>query len=501
MRVKFLWKRGLLLAVLLFFCSVLAAQAQENGPAAVEIRVMTFNIWVGGELVDFNQVVETIKAARADIVGLQEAGGNTRRVAEALGWPHANERLQIISRFPLIDPPDGNGMYIYAQINPGEVVALANVHLPSDPYGPYAVRDGSAPEEVLELEKTTRLTVIEPQLATLSKLVEAGTPVFLTGDFNTPSHRDWTEVVVEAREEVKYPLEWPVTAAVEAAGLQDTYRVAHPDPVAQPGITWTYGYPYPRLKPDEMVDRIDLVFAGGPVEVLNSELVGPAGVPDVDIGVQPFPSDHSGVVSTVRVTPVVPPLFVATDRRRVEVGQPIVIRYHTPTGEESDRIVLVPAGGSAEEDALMWLPPYEASFFGSVTFGSAHLTSGLYEAVLVGAEGEEVSRSQFWLVDPATMPTVSTGKTSYKVGEPITVTWENAPAHRWDWIGLYSAGEPDLYNGYWGYLYTQASVAGEAAFDAAGLGEAMLPPGEYELRLMLDDVYVVLATSSFTVTE
>jgi endonuclease/exonuclease/phosphatase family metal-dependent hydrolase len=65
---------------------------------------MTFNIWLGGELVDFGKVVEAIRAADADIVGLQEATGNTRRLADALGW-YANERLQIISHFPLIDPP------------------------------------------------------------------------------------------------------------------------------------------------------------------------------------------------------------------------------------------------------------------------------------------------------------------------------------------------------------------------------------------------------------
>ena len=64
-----------------------------------------------------------------------------------------------------------------------------------------------------------------------------------------------------------------------------------------------------------------------------------------------------------------------------------------------------------------------------------------------------------------------------------------------------SAGDPDLYNGYWGYVYTKASVAGEATFDSTVLGEAMLPRGEYELRLMLDGIYVILATTSFTVTE
>ncbi|MGV2437538.1 MAG UNVERIFIED_CONTAM: hypothetical protein LVT10_23715 [Anaerolineae bacterium] len=97
---------------------------------------MTFNIWVGGELVDFGKVVEAIQLSQADVVGLQEPSGNTRRLADALGWQHANERLHIISKYPLIDPPNGNGQFVYVQVRPGQVVALMNVHLPSDPYGP-----------------------------------------------------------------------------------------------------------------------------------------------------------------------------------------------------------------------------------------------------------------------------------------------------------------------------------------------------------------------------
>src|SRR5262245_5841266 len=102
MRFVLFWKRGLLLAGLLLLLAVTTAVAQTDSPKAVEIRMMSFNIWVGGELVDFGQVVEAIKAAKADIVGLQEAGGNTRRLAQALGWSYASERMQIISRFPLI---------------------------------------------------------------------------------------------------------------------------------------------------------------------------------------------------------------------------------------------------------------------------------------------------------------------------------------------------------------------------------------------------------------
>lgn len=57
-----------------------------------ELRIMTFNIWLGGELVNVSKVVESIQSADADIVRLQEVTGNTRSLAEALGW-YANERM------------------------------------------------------------------------------------------------------------------------------------------------------------------------------------------------------------------------------------------------------------------------------------------------------------------------------------------------------------------------------------------------------------------------
>lgn len=480
--------------VLFSLFTVVNTQAETT-----ELRVMTFNIWLGGELVNFGKVVEAIEESNADIVGLQEATGNTRRLAKELGW-YASERLQIISRFPLIDPPGVDGYYVLAQIAPGEVIAVANVHLPSDPYGPYLVRDGSTLEEVLQNERDTRMPMLGPVLTKLSELEQTGMPILLTGDFNSPSHLDWTEALTEVREEVKYPVAWPVTVAVENAGFIDTYRTARPDPNNEPGVTWTYGYPYPRLRENEVLDRIDLVFATGNIEVVSSEIVGPAGSANADIEVEPFPSDHRAVVSTVRFTPVEPPLFVATDKRKIARGEPIVVRYHAPNGEDSDRIVLVKSEGDAVNDALMSLPPYEADFFGAVTFGSATLGPGLYDVVLLSENTEEVSRNSFWVVDANAVPSLSTDKNSYSGGEAITVSWENAPAQRWDWLGIYAAGDADLYN-YLGFLYTQASVSGTTTFDSDVLGEAMLPPGEYEVRLMLDDGYQVLGSSRFTVVN
>ena len=107
------------------------------------------------------------------MIGLEEAEHSTRRVARALGW-YASERLQVVSRYRLIDPPDGNGLYVFVELAPGKVVAVANSHLPSDPYGPYLVRDGGTAEELDALERSTRLPAIQQQLAVLPGLAARG---------------------------------------------------------------------------------------------------------------------------------------------------------------------------------------------------------------------------------------------------------------------------------------------------------------------------------------
>ena len=496
-----------LLLVMLFVCLLPWSAAAQSAtpapatppavsPALAEVRVMSFNIWLGGEQVDLGQVIAGIRASGADVVGLQEAEGRTREIADALGWPYADERMQIISRLPLLTPPDSAGRYTLVQVRPGAVFALANVHLPSDPYGPEAVRDGATPEDVRQLEEETRLPVLQPVLAHVPALEAAGIPFVLTGDFNTPSSLDWTAAVAAARDQVAFPLAWPVSEAAFAAGLQDTFRAAHPDPVARPGLTWTPGYPSPTLRPGETLDRIDWVLASGKVEVLDSQVVGEGENPDVDIAVMPYPSDHRGVVSTLRLPPGTPPVLIAVDARRVTQGDPLVVRYHAP-GEDGERLGIVPAGADVAE-VVMSLPPREAFVDGSDTFGTATLPSGGYDAVLIGADGGELSRAHFEVVAPGALPALTVVNASVPSGEPIEVAWQHAPGMKFDWIAIYEAGDPDLSN-YWAYLYTGGEISGALAIDAEAIG-GPLDPGDYEVRLLRDDGYVVLATAPFTVT-
>ena len=106
---------------------------------------------------------------------------------------------------------------------------------PATPYGPELVRDGKPAAKVLKTERETRLPEIRPYLRPLSRQAARGVPTFLTGDFNSPSHLDWTPAVAAVRPQVKYPLRWPVSAALAGAGFRDSYREVYPDPVARPG--------------------------------------------------------------------------------------------------------------------------------------------------------------------------------------------------------------------------------------------------------------------------
>src|SRR5262249_32532351 len=206
-------------------------------------------------------------------------------------------------------------------------------------------------EEVLKLEQDTRMPEIGPYIAVLSPLAASGVPVFIGGDFNAPSHLDWTAAVVTARPQLRFPLEWPVSKALADAGFRDSYREVHPDPVANPGITWTSGYPVPHREANEAIDRIDQIYALGNSTTVASQIVGESGGPDIDIGITPWPSDHHAVVATFKAVPGPAPAMVSLDRRAVTVGEPLAVRFPAADSEDGriggGHIPSVAAGGDA----------------------------------------------------------------------------------------------------------------------------------------------------------
>ena len=469
-------------------------------PAEADLKLMDFNIEYGGDEVDFDKIIEAIKLADPDVVAIEEAEGNTQKVADALGWPYASVRTQVVSKLPIIEPPGADGRYVFIEIQPGAVIALANVHLPSDPYGPYYVRDGKPVADVIKLEENTRLPAVQERLDVLPALIDAGIPAFLTGDFNAPSHLDWTAAAVGSRPNVLYPVAWPVSTAVEAAGFRDAYRELHPDPVKDPGLTWWADRPLVDGYPDhkDPQDRIDFIYAAGSSTTTDVKIVGEQGGPQVDIAVDPWGTDHRGVIGTFRVKPGVPPPFVAVEGRLVTVGDPVKVRYRA-LGEDGESVAIAKVGAT-DATPLVTQAIDAGSLNGTLDIPSADLAPGDYDVRLIAAGGAITSTTPISIAAVGAKPVLTLDKAAYAVAAPILASWRDAPGSRWDWIGIYERDGDPLVDSYLFYVYTGQTVQGTVTIDANGEGDWPLPPGEYDAHYLLDDGYTSLAVAPFTVT-
>ncbi|MFD8014766.1 HAD-IA family hydrolase [Streptomyces sp. NPDC058955] len=275
--------------------------------AGRHLTVMSWNLWLGGSPVEDHRSKQlaAIRASGADVVGLQETGGTaTRELAGALGWHHhqAGENLGLLSRHPIVarlgDPEVGfyGAAGVRLLVDGEHEVDVWTAHLHYTPYGPYEADFDGLPAEVLVAHEEVRLAQMRDALRRIA--AEAGTerPVVLVGDFNAPSHLDRPEV------------DWPVTRAAEEAGLRDSYREAHPDPVSAPGATWSPVHPVHPEEGDraglpEPQDRIDYVLHNGRgLRVLGSRtLVLGTPAPWPDVAANAWPSDHAAVVTTFAV--------------------------------------------------------------------------------------------------------------------------------------------------------------------------------------------------------
>ncbi len=96
--------------------------------------------------------------------------------------------------------------------------------------------------------------------------------------------------------------------------------------------------------------------------------------------------------------------------------------------------------------------------------------------------------------------------------DAIVVSWKAAPGMRWDWLAIFAPAERDENpnastcnattcgnGGDLLYEYTRTAIEGSTSFgpdSAVGSSTWPLQPGNYEIRLLLDDGYRSLASSA-----
>lgn len=292
-----------------------------SAPRAV--TVATYNAWGAGanESRPIDETIAVLRALEADVIAMQEvraespdcgvldcaaAGPDLAGVlGAAIGYfvysqPSANDALwanAILSRYPIRKIlPHGLGVIVG---HPDGDIAVVNVHLPDSPYQPYQLTGipyGDAPmladeSEAIAAADAARGHWVELVIDTVSGLPDLPL-VVVCGDFNEPSHLDWTEAA--ARLGV-HPMavRYPAGRKLADAGFIDAYRHFRPDEIRHPGFTWT-----PKTAGDnarEHHDRIDFVFLkGSDLRIRTASVVGES--PDnADVVVVPWPSDHRAV--------------------------------------------------------------------------------------------------------------------------------------------------------------------------------------------------------------
>jgi endonuclease/exonuclease/phosphatase family metal-dependent hydrolase len=508
-------RRALAVVVLLLACGLSAGTPPAlAAPAPIRLRVMTFNIQYGARLSPngARDVVKAIRAADADVVGLQEPFGNTRRIARLLGW-YAAPRLHMVSRFPIVFPggssvagnPGGHipqGVWGYLLLGNGDVAAVANTHTPSYPDGVKMMMQGASRADILAVERRTRVAWIRPHLDATATPIAGGIPTFFTGDFNSPSQLDWTPAAVQALgwqppsihpPGRRVPLKWPTTVAMADAGFRDSYREVHPDPVADPAITYCV-VAFPACAKWDSWDRIDYVFDAGPITALRSQIVGEGG-PYTDIVSRPWPTDHRSVVSTFDVTPVTPPPFAAPLDERVFVGRNAQIAFHDPAAAGRS-MGLWSSGADPAADPAAVSATVPTTDDGTVALDTTGLTPGAYTAALLDNGGAEIARSSIAVVDHGATPTITTSAHHYGRGEPISVSWTGGTGNRYDWLELNRDCFDPTACPLRQWRYIDGRVFGTARFTKGSTGTWPLRPGRYIVSLCVDDDYRCIATSA-----
>ncbi len=303
---------AMLFAIGTAFVTPLNAQNKEPAEALC-VKVMTYNIYRGGTMrgQPLSQTAKVIQEAKADIVGIQEtrspSGLNGGELAQLLGWNHyENPRNRVIlTRYEILEKME-NGIKV--KLPSGQEAYVLNLHLPSNPYQPYQLM-GIQPKwhkhkdtpfiqteaEAIEAAQKARGGEISALLNQIRDLPDQAPPVFVVGDFNEPSHLDWTD---KAAESGRHPMKvaYPNSLAMIKAGFADSYRTIYPDEMKKPGFTWSPAYKADDPKTHH--DRIDFVyFKGKGVKVTEAQIIG-ENEANADIVIAPYPSDHRAVVAT-----------------------------------------------------------------------------------------------------------------------------------------------------------------------------------------------------------
>ena len=351
-----------------------------NGKAT-QLKVLQFNIWLRGTAVGSigpGLIADAIRDMGADVITLSEtdAAYGERLLADLAtrgykfhGYGPSKD-VGVVSRYPILETAEFN-RFAKAVIDVnGTAVAVYSGHLayqwyvcylprgygggtpagnPTSEYGWNQIPSGPITDTALILDlnqKSGRPESIRQFVADAARESAKGRLVIMAGDFNEPSHLDWTEATKHLFDHNGTVVPWESTTLLEQAGFQDAYRTQFPNPVTHPGFTWPSDNPLVAVSKltwapaaDER-DRIDYVFYQGDARLRLTDVavVGPRSTIVRNQRVQEtsddpilptpgnWPSDHKSVMATFSIAPLaidLPTLSAAQQAQPYALSLPV----------------------------------------------------------------------------------------------------------------------------------------------------------------------------------
>lgn len=302
--------------IFIWLCVVTASAISTANAKGMELKVLQMNIWQEGTMVKggFEAIADEVSRLEPDIVMFSEIRNYhgkmfITRILQALkerGKTYYGENspldVGVLSKYPIEEqapncPSEkdaGSVLKTRIRIN-DKTVVVYSAHLDYTHYACYLPRGYSgvtwkkldAPvTDSAEVEKANRESMRDEAIYHFieDSKKENGNIILLGGDFNEPSHLDWSDNTKDLWDHHGTVVRWDCSTMLAEAGFKDAYRTKYPNPVTHPGFTFpsdNEGVAEQKLswapEADER-DRIDFVYFK-PIKglkVKDAVIVGPS---------------------------------------------------------------------------------------------------------------------------------------------------------------------------------------------------------------------------------
>ena len=268
---------------------------QPSKQSVSSLNLMAWNIWHGGRRhgreIGPQQVIDFIKDTGTDIVMMQETYGSGALIADALGYYFylASTNISVMSKYPILETKSIYDAFrcglTTIQLSSDQKINLASLWIH---YLPAWRRDSRDPKatanKLIEGEDKTRHKEIKEIIRLLDPYIQKSDdiPFIIGGDFNSPSHKDWTATTSSWHNDLT--VEWPVSKVMMEAGFIDSFREIRPD----------INYGSPTMTAERLTYRIDYIYYKGKnLKAIDSDMhFKYKGV---------WPSDHPAVTATLLI--------------------------------------------------------------------------------------------------------------------------------------------------------------------------------------------------------